>query len=131
VSLEEVDDSPEPSKLNLAEQAGFARGAKLTEDSFNLWHFSFWFQCKADCARLGIPFTLGKLKPVEHYEAHYRRVNPGSADELMKRSDLLAVAAFDSLADEFNEHLDEIENGGEEEAMKYVSRAIEIIYSKR
>ena len=134
MSLEDGGDTPKPSKLNQFEQAEFASGAKLTGDSFNLWKdVEAWFDCKLDCERFSAPFTLGSLKPIEHYETHYRMVgrDPEAVDELMEKSDPSAVAAFDALADEFNSHLEEIRQKGRDEAMKYVRRAAEIIYQKK
>lgn len=135
MSLEGDGDSPKPSKLSQSEQTEFASGAKLTGDSFNLWEdVKTWFDYKLECERSGGPFTLKPLKPIEHYEAYYRRVrswNPESADELIEKSDPSAVAAFDALADEFNSHLEEILQNGRDEAMKYVRRAAEIIYQKK
>jgi len=133
MSLEgDGDSGHKTSKLNPFEQSEFAQGAKLTGDSFNLWaDVRAWFGNKADCEAFGEPFKGGPLKPIEHYEAYYRRVrtwDPEAVEELIAISDPAAVAAFNSLADEFNARLDSME---QEEAMKFVKRAAEIIYQKK
>ena len=121
------DSGPKTSKLNQFEQAEFACGAKLTGDCINLWRdVVAWFDCKD----MGIEDRVGPLKPIEHYEAYYRRVrhqNPEGAEELIRRSDPTAVAAFNALADEFNSHMDIILKKGREEAIKYVHRVEKII----
>lgn len=135
MGVEDDGDSHKASKLSQFMQSEFARGRRLTRDSLNLWEdVRVWFGEKEECERLGIPFTFEPLKPLEHYEAYYKRKlswNEGEADELMEKSDPPAVAAFDALVDEFNLHLDEVVQKGLSEVTKYYRRAVEIVDSKK
>lgn len=126
------DKTIEGSKLNIYEQREFLNGARLTRDSTNLWAtIEAWFELKELCQAKNLEFKLDPIKPISHYEAHYRTTrqhDPEALDELMSRSDPSAVAEFDALADEFNSRL---ENMTSEEATIFVARAVKLIRSTK
>lgn len=118
------------NSLTAFEEAGFPVGGVLVGESLEPWiSVRMRFEERAECEALGAPFTLGLLQPIEHYETRHRRFRDAAAvDELMARSDPVAVATYDALVDEFNARLGEIcESGLVEEAMEYVRRAKEIV----
>ena len=67
------DKTIKGNKLNIYEQREFLNGARLTRDSTNLWAMiEAWFELKELCQTSNLTFKLDPIKPISHYEAHYR-----------------------------------------------------------
>ena len=121
MNIENGIDSSRPSKLDKITQAEFNRGSKLTAHVFNKWrNAGAWFALTGKFKE-----QAGPLEPLKHYKEiikeHFQE--EGQADEVMAKSNREAVAAFDELVDDFNNHLDEIVQKGIDEAEKYLQRA--------